>query len=262
MNIHITDSNLFESLKKATIVKCLVGSRLYNTASEKSDYDYLNIYATSENELLSFIQTNHQLQYKTENEDHNFVSLHSFIRNIINGDSSINYEVIVSDSLLGTELEWLTKHKDTFTTYTVVRNYLGLCNRDIKHYSKYTEKYDKEKRLRHVIRGYIYARDMIKHTFDFNACNEELKSITLNVENDKQIKEYRILVTNLRNELTEKFNDKSLGYAQHIDVTKGIEVTNELLNYCKTNNFLSKQNNLSNFNLDLFINSFENWVNY
>ena len=60
MNIHFEDKILFEKLKSATIVRCLVGSRCYGTHTLDSDHDYLYIYATSENELNSFITTHHQ----------------------------------------------------------------------------------------------------------------------------------------------------------------------------------------------------------
>ena len=109
-----------KKLKKATIAKVRVGSFVYGTDTIESDEDFLYIYATSENELLSVIQTQHQLQYKSNNGyylntrdiDHNFVSLHNFIKNIISGDSSINYEVIQSEELIGTDLEWLIKYRN------------------------------------------------------------------------------------------------------------------------------------------------------
>ena len=69
MNIHFANKELFEKLKSATIVKCLVGSRIYGNHTNGSDYDYLHIYATSENELNSFIKVHHQLQYKEDGID-------------------------------------------------------------------------------------------------------------------------------------------------------------------------------------------------
>lgn len=270
MNIHFKDPILFEKLKKATIAKVRVGSFVYGTDTIESDEDFLYIYATSENELLSVIQTQHQLQYKSNNGyylnprdiDHNFVSLHNFIKNIINGDSSINYEVIQSEELIGTDLEWLIKYRNNFTTYTIIRSYLGFCNRDIKHYHKYNDKYNKEKRLKHIIRGYIYARDMIDNCFNFNNANEELRSIIINVDNDKQLKKYSILVSNLRKTLTEKFNNKTLRYPQHINVSESICLTNDILGYCKSKSFKNKQKILKDFDLTQFINSYENWVSY
>jgi len=262
MNIHFTDKKLFDKLKKATIAKVIVGSHMYGTNNENSDIDYLYIYATSENELMSFIQTNHQLQYKEEGIDYNFVSLNSFLKNIFNGDSSINFEVIASDSLIGTDLEWLCSHKDTFITYNMIRSYLGLCRRDIKYYNKCETDYDKTKKLRHIIRGYIYAKKMVSHLFDFNACNDSLLNIKLEISSNKQLRDYEKKVSELRNELTERFNGKTLGYAQNINVEAGIKLNTDLFNFMKTNEFKIKQDILKDFDMEMFINSYENWVNY
>jgi len=262
MNIHFTDPILFEKLKSATIVKVVIGSHMYGTNTQSSDMDYLYIYATSENELLSFIKTHHQLQYKEDGIDHNFVSLHCFLANCISGDSSINFEVINSNSLIGTHLEFLYHNRDSFLTYTVIRNFLGLARRDVKHFYSAKTEADKIKRLKHAIRGYIYARDMIAGDFDFSRCNQELLGVAMDHTSNKQIKEYDIKISFLRNELANKFNGKTLGLPQHIDVTEGIKITEEFLNYCKSSGYKEKMGHLKDFDLSAFINSFENWVEY
>lgn len=262
MNIHFEDKILFEKLKSATIVRCLVGSRCYGTHTLDSDHDYLYIYATSENELNSFITTHHQLQYKEDGIDYNFVSLHSFLKNTLNGDSTINFEVINSDALIGTELEFLNENKKSFLTYTMVRSMLGLARRDIKHFFRAETEYGKLKRLKHIVRGYLYSVDMINGCFDFNDCNKRLLSIELNVATNKQLKEYENLISNLRNVLTEKFNDKTLGLAQKFNVEDGIKITKLFTEYCSSESFKNKQNLLKDFDMTMFINSFENWVEY
>lgn len=262
MNIHFTDKELFEKLKSATIAKCVVGSHMYGTNTETSDTDYLYIYATSENELNSFIKTHHQLQYKEDGIDYNFVSLHNFMNNTLNGDSSINFEVINSDALIGTDLEFLNTYKKSFLTYTIVRSYLGFARRDIKHFFRAETEYDKLKRLKHIVRGYLYSNDMINGCFDFNDCNKRLLSIELNVANNKQLKEYELLISNLRNVLTEKFNGKTLGLAQKFNVEDGISITKLFTDYCSSESFKNKQLLLKDFDMTMFINSFENWVEY
>lgn len=262
MNIHFNDRQLFEKLKSATIVKCVVGSHMYGTNTETSDIDFLFVYATSENELNSFITTHHQLQYKEDGIDYNFVSLHSFLKNTLNGDSTINFEVINSDALIGTELEFLNENKKSFLTYTMVRSMLGLARRDIKHFFRAETEYDKLKRLKHIVRGYLYSVDMINGCFDFNDCNKRLLSIELNVATNKQLKEYENLISNLRNVLTEKFNDKTLGLAQKFNVEDGIKITKLFTEYCSSESFKNKQNLLKDFDMTMFINSFENWVEY
>jgi len=74
MNIHFNDKELFEKLKSATIAKIVVGSNMYGTQNSSSDIDYLYIYATSENELNSFVKVHHQLQYYYDKET-NYKSL-------------------------------------------------------------------------------------------------------------------------------------------------------------------------------------------
>lgn len=262
MNIHFEDRILFEKLKSATIAKVVVGSHMYGTNTESSDIDYLYIYATSENELNSFIKVHHQLQYKEDGIDHNFVSLHNFLNNCLNGDSTINFEVINSTSLIGTDIEFLYNYRKTFLTYTVIRSLLGLARRDAKHFFSAKTEYDKAKKLKHVIRGYLYSRDMIENDFDFDRCNKELLEITIDVTTNKLLKEYDSKISELRNVLTEKFNSKTLGLAQHINVVEGIEINKTFLDYCKSDSFKSKSDKLKDFDLSEFINSFENWVEY
>lgn len=262
MNIHFTDKELFEKLKSATIAKVVVGSHMYKSNNESSDTDYLYIYATSENELNSFIKTHHQLQYKEDNIDYNFVSLHNFLYNTLNGDSTINFEVINSDALIGTDIEFLNDNKDAFLTYTIIRSYLGLCRRDIKCFFSSKNDYERSKRLKHVIRGSLYAKYMIDKNFDFDKTNDEFRAVELDITTAKQLKYYEAIVSGLRNTLTEKFNAKTLGLAQNMDVAKGILITNKVLEFCKSKSFKDKQAFLSDFSLEMFINSNENWVEY
>ena len=262
MNIHFNDKELFEKLKSATIAKIVVGSNMYGTQNSSSDIDYLYIYATSENELNSFVKVHHQLQYKEDGIDYNFVSLHNFLNNCINGDSTINFEVINSTSLIGTDIEFLYNFRKTFLTYTVIRSYLGLARRDSKHFFSVKTDYEKSKKLKHVIRGYLYSKDMIENNFDFDRCNKELLNIEIDITSNKQLKEYDSKISELRNVLTEKFNSKTLGLSQNLNVKDGIEITKLFLDYCNSDSFKEKSNKLNNFDLSDFINSFENWVEY
>lgn len=264
MNIHFTDKKLFEQLKFATLATVRVGSHMYGNNNENSDEDFLYIYATSKNEVNSFLETHHQLQYKENNVDYNFVSLHTFIQNIFNGDSTINFEVVQSDALLDTHLEWLTKHKEVFITYSMIRSYLGLARRDIKHYHKCKSEYEKRKRLGHIIRGYLYATDMIYNELDFNLVNRFFctKVKDLDVSTNKTLREYETLISDLRDKLNEKFNGKTLGLAQTMDVELGKKLMKDFLMFCNSDIFETKQSMLDNFNLDEFINVNENWVAY
>lgn len=262
MNIHIEDKDLVNRLMDATLLRVTVGSHMYGTNNINSDIDYLYIYATSENELLSVINTHHQLQYKEDDIDYLFVSLHTFIENILNGDSTINFEVVNSNQLIDTELEWLFNIKDYFTTYTIIRSYLGFARRDIKHFHREKNNYDKAKRLRHIIRGYLYARSMLSYEWDFDECNEVLKTIEIDTTTNKQLREYESLISDIRNELTEKFNGGELEYAQKIEVKNGVDLSKKLLEFCRGDFYKEKQSKLIDFDLYEYINSYENWVSY
>lgn len=262
MNIHFKDEKLFEQLKLATIVKVKVGSHLYGTANMygTSDEDYLYIYVTSENELKSFIWTNHQLQYKEDGIDHNFVSVHSFIRNCLNGDSTINFEVIQSDELIGTELEFLTHNKKAFHTYTIIRSYCGFVKRDFKHWFKTKTREEERKKLGHIARGFIYAYELIKNRFDFNSCNEELKNLINKFDSDfyNSAKCYAETAEKLRKEL----NNNTLGLAKIIRTDDAKIINDQLLELVNSDYFKDKQSYIEDFDMNYFINAFENWVEY
>jgi predicted nucleotidyltransferase len=261
MNIHFTDKELFERLKAASIIRVTVGSHMYGTNNAESDIDYLYIYATSDNELNSFIQTQHQFQYKENDIDHNFVSLHAFLKNTINGDSPMNFEVIHSGALKGTMLEFLYENRGMFNTYTILKAYLGMARRDAKFY--YRENTDKGrlKKIGHVVRADIYCNALLNHDFDFNRCNQYL------VNNSEDLKTLHIKVADasisqLRNVMNERLDSGTLGMAQKMDFENAKILSNHVFELMKNHNYLSHKAVLEDFNIDAFLNAFENWVEY
>ena len=166
MNIHITDVKFFESLKKATLVEIEVGSKMYGLSHDDSDKDLLCIYATSETEKNSFCLTHHQIQYKDEINriDYIFVNIHNFLRNSLNGDSTINFEVINSDKLIDTPLEFLYQMRKAFFNYKILRSYLGLARRDIQRMDiDGKTEFGKNKKIAHSFRGFIFANQIYKY---------------------------------------------------------------------------------------------------
>lgn len=272
MNIHFTDKNLFENLKNATLAKVRIGSHLYGTNNENSDIDYLYIYATSQNELNSFIWTNHQLQYKEDGIDHNFVSLHSFIRNIINGDSTINFKIVHSDELKGTCLEFLHTVRNSFNTYTMIRSYLGFARRDLKHIGKCNTTAEKLKKLEHIVRCSTFAshlmsvNDFPNKSIDFKFICDLLKvfikEYSTETDLNSRISFWSKSIDNDRIKLTAKHDNKTLGLAKLMNVEDGRLLNAMLLSIVGTDIFTEKQNILNNFDMSLFINAFENWVEY
>lgn len=167
MNIHFTDKKLLDSLNEATVATIKVGSHMYNLDNADSDNDYLNIYFDESN---SFMWEHHQLQYKDENTDRNFTTLQGFIRNAMTGDATINIEVIFSEELKNSNLNFLYKHRYSFINYNIIKSYLGLAKRDLKYYKKDTSNlrnHTKEtnKKLSHFVRGIIFAKMLLSGYF-------------------------------------------------------------------------------------------------
>jgi predicted nucleotidyltransferase len=159
MNIHIKDIKLFEELKNSTLVNIEVGSKMYGLIHQNSDIDMLYIYATSDIELNSFYMSHEQLQYKGINKDYIFTNIHVFLRNALNGDSTINFETINSKKLIGTSLEFLYDLRKEFYNYKILRSYLGMAKRDIKRVNiDGKNDFDKNKKIAHAYRGLMFAK--------------------------------------------------------------------------------------------------------
>lgn len=160
MNLHFQDEKMFKTLVNSSLIRVRVGSYMYGMESENSDTDYLYIYLKPKSLSSSFLWEHHQLQFKKDGVDHNFTDLHSFIRNIMTGDSTINFEVLHSYEFKNHELlNFLYENRKWFYSYNIARSYLGLARRDLKYIGK-SKGYD-YKRLHHAMRGYHAAHDII-----------------------------------------------------------------------------------------------------
>lgn len=216
MNIHFKDIELFEKLKKATILKTIFGSKLYGIDDINSDIDYLYIYVPSISERNTFYPSHHHLQYKEKNNniDHIFVNIFTFLKNCINGDSPIFFEIINHDSILNSPLNFLYDMRKSFYNYKIIRSYNGIAKRDIKELSKQISEHDKNKKLAHVLRGHEFSK-MI-YNLDFNPIiNSELKEEIFKIKNisdwkvRKEITEkLQLEVENFRKKLTDDYNNK------------------------------------------------------
>ena len=116
-----------------------------------SDTDYLSIYLDP---TFSFYWEHHQLQYKGDNTDYNFVELRNFVRNILTGDSTINLEVLFSNQIDNNSiLGFLNDFKYDFINYNIIKSYLGQAKRDLKTFKSKRN----FKKLAHSFRGFIFA---------------------------------------------------------------------------------------------------------
>lgn len=112
MNIHCYDKKLFELLKSLSFTRIKVGSHMYGMENKDSDIDYLYIYLKPQGLADSFLWQHHQLQFKEDGIDHNFTDLHSFIRNIMTGDATINFEALHSEEMKANkELSFLYENR-------------------------------------------------------------------------------------------------------------------------------------------------------
>ncbi len=167
MNIHFNDKELFKKLQKATLFKGIVGSKMYGTDDLNSDTDYLYIYVPSINQRNTFNKSHHQLQYKEERIDHNFVDVFTFINNIVKGDSTISFELISHESIIDSPLGFLYDMKHAFYNYKIIKSYNGMAIRD----SKFLQRNDYnqralEKRLFHIFRGHEFSEMILNKEFN------------------------------------------------------------------------------------------------
>ena len=67
------------------------------------------------------------VQFKIDNTDHVFCSFDDFIQDLIDGASTVSFEVL--HCLETTELQWLYLTKAMFYSYENARSYLGVADR-------------------------------------------------------------------------------------------------------------------------------------
>jgi len=203
MNIHFDDNKLFNSLQQHTIKSIEVGSVMYGIKSEISDTDYLCIYREDTENLKSFMYEHHQFQYKGTNTDYNFTNVQTFIRNILTGDSTINFEVLFSRSLIGTELEFLFIFRHNFINYNIIKSYLGLAKRDLKMYL--SGKDSTPKKLSHFYRSVLFAEQLMGGELDLLKHRDFLYGTKYKHENEKYLLDFKTKMIYLRD-----LNNKNL----------------------------------------------------
>jgi len=234
---------------------------MYGLEHKESDTDILCIYNTSERELKSFMTSHHQLQYKKDDVDYLFINIHTFIRNVLSGDSTINFEVINSEKLIGTDLEFLYENRNTFYNYKIMRSYLGLAKRDIKRLNiDSNTEFDKNKKLAHVYRGYITARKIFNAEL-ITLSKLEIYHIKNSIWNIESYKERKILsdkimikINELRNTINTDSDMNKINSYMSIENQKIID--NELFSV------ISRNKKMENFDLSMFYDANENDVKY
>ena len=179
MNIHI---NLEDHiiLMNRTIVSFEMGSHLYGLNNKHSDVDRLCIYAPTVKELTSPVDSFHQLQYTLKHTNHNspltysidyvYTSLPNFFRNLMSGDSTINFEVLYHPMF--NQHFGFTPNPSNFVSYSLIRSYLGMARRDMKQVTKMPTEREKWSKLTHIVRGIHTAEMLFNGTFNFGVFRE------------------------------------------------------------------------------------------
>ena len=220
MNIHI-DRDTHALLQMRCIVRIPIGSHLYKIANFDSDKDLLCIYTPNRAELSSVIQTHHQLQYKDEEKkiDYIYTSLPQFLRNLINGDSTINFEALFHPKMAEGFMNKIWRHRYDFITYNLIKCYLGMAKRDLKQIRSLNTDKEKWDKLAHVVRGTEIA-GLLLDTNGFSLSvfevghpfRENLKTLRDRADwqfhcelSQKLRTDYEAKMNDIRNELTSRF---------------------------------------------------------
>jgi predicted nucleotidyltransferase len=168
MNIHINEDKFLTLSNAPKVGTFEIGSVLYGMNDEHSDKDYLTIYYPFKNQIFNPFVNHHQFQYKDieNNIDHNFVDIITFVKNLVSGDSVINFELVFSNQFVGTELDFLYRMRKEFCTYNVAKAYLGFAKRDCTQLHKRKTEHDRRRGIMHIERSYLYAMWTMLQKFD------------------------------------------------------------------------------------------------
>lgn len=228
MNIHFTSKELKEQLDKSTIFEIEVGSGMYGLKTSESDTDILKIYLEGSLNLTSITNNHHQLQYNdTENNvDYIYTSLGQFVKNIISGDSTINYEVLQHPEFKKKfpNLFFFVNKLDKINT---VKSYLGMAKRDLKMIKNNFS----NKKLYHIGRGVLFAEAVLNSIDIFDAISENyIKLKKIRETDDSFCSEVNFTLINLltmkMNVLRESIKDKQFKPKSFDMVNINIEISN------------------------------------
>lgn len=244
MNIIFKDEQLFKTLQEQTLVKIEFGSSLYGLQTAQSDSDILYIIADSKDFEKSLIWEHHQLQYKENNVDHIFTTVSQFVRNLLTGDSTINFEVLHSQELKNSCLDFLYNQREKFYNYQMTKSYLGLARRDLKQTQE--NNFINYKKLSHAYRGYLAAISILNKSYDNQYSNyqaefSEIKSLKLH-NTHSNVKELMCKLSaqidEARNQLNIDFNNHKL--VRIMNTHQLISLDNDLINFYKNHEYIKK----------------------
>lgn len=236
MNIHTKDIELFTKLKEVTIYKSVIGSHLYENNTNISDIDYLSIYVPSKSELNTAFPSHHQIQYKDieNNIDYNFSNIFTFLKNLINGDSPVNFEIIHNTDLKNSSLNFLYDMRKDFYNYKILKSYLGIARKDLREMNKQSDFTKEKKKLSHAYRGLKFYEEILNGNLNIKMTDQlkneidHIKSLDKNKEYFDIIKETKEKIEEKRKELTDLYSSKKLIYPNFMLPQKQKELDEKL----------------------------------
>jgi hypothetical protein len=195
MNIIISEE-LHNKLQKHIVSTIEFGSALKGEKRKDSDSDLLHIVESADWWTSSVVANQHLLQYKTENEDHIYCNAHTFVKSLLDGDTTIFVEMHKYGGLKNTCLEFLEKYD--FTYYKTLRAYLGISRRDIKDVRSLWKNKDTlirkiNKKLKFAEQGIMFVMDYLEKNKDnINEYNEFISKFNdiYNIEDFKKGEKY------------------------------------------------------------------------
>jgi len=266
MNIHTKDIELFTKLKEVTIYKSVIGSHLYQNNTSTSDIDYLSIYVPSKSEMNTAFPSHHQIQYKDieNNIDWNFTNIFTFFKNLINGDSPVNFEIIHNIELKNSALYFLYDMRNYFYNYKILKSYLGIARKDLREMNKQSDFIKEKKKLTHAYRGLKFYEEILSGNLNIKI-NDKLKndinyikSLEKNKEYFDIIKETKEKIEEKRKELTDLYNSKKLIYPNFMIPQKQKELDEKLYEIISSE-FWNKNTNWI-LNMEMFYDINENII--
>lgn len=172
------DKKFAKKLDENVSEKFLIGSRLWGTNTEKSDYDYVAVYdhkTDNEIDLLKVLHINHVFQYDSEingkKEQTIYYERNQFFRSIIKGDSLVAFETLLIywqfllPNLKSDDIVKFSK------SYKILKMLLGYTKRDLKNgkrYLKFARKqlYIVEKLLKDELPSLSDISELMKYDVD------------------------------------------------------------------------------------------------
>ena len=263
MNIKFTDEALFEKLKSAAIAILPVGSHAYGTQNEHSDRDLLYVYPTPRQELKSVFQTHHQLQYKDKaNNDHLFVSLRSFLTNLVSGDSPLNFEALYTSEIRLTELRPLAVQRHVFNSERMVRTYLGRARKDFKDYNRLEKGGTKTKKLAHMVRSYYFANMIRDQEFRLDCGEYRAYNSKITGTSEDRQEFYANHFHNQIEFLKEKLENEKSYIPVFMEIQHQEIIDQIVLNIMKTKEYKEKRKLLEPFDMKVFYHANEKGIVY